>query len=87
MAAVGWVSALTALLRAGGLVRVALLHHVTWSGNSLCHVIGGRPFRTRRHDRATNLWPLALLSFCFFEPLGWVWDVRCPPVRLAARRA
>ncbi|MGW0969227.1 acyl-CoA desaturase [Streptomyces sp. NPDC002516] len=57
-----WTSALTALLWAG-LVRIALLHHVTWSVNSLCHVIGERPFRTRRHDRATNLWPLALLSF------------------------
>jgi stearoyl-CoA desaturase (delta-9 desaturase) len=57
-----WASALTALLWAG-LVRIALLHHVTWSVNSLCHVIGERPFRTRRHDRATNLWPLALLSF------------------------
>jgi stearoyl-CoA desaturase (delta-9 desaturase) len=39
-----------------------LLQHVTWSVNSLCHVIGTRPFTTRRHDRATNLWPLALLS-------------------------
>ncbi|MFD8326164.1 acyl-CoA desaturase [Streptomyces lydicus] len=57
-----WVTALTALLWAGFL-RIALLHHVTWSVNSLCHVIGERPFRTRRHDRATNLWPLALLSF------------------------
>ncbi|GAA3114103.1 acyl-CoA desaturase [Streptomyces rectiviolaceus] len=57
-----WVHALTALLWAG-FVRIALLHHVTWSVNSLCHVIGDRPFRTRRHDRATNLWPLALLSF------------------------
>jgi stearoyl-CoA desaturase (delta-9 desaturase) len=47
----------------GGLVRVALLQHVTWSVNSLCHVLGARPFATRRHDRATNLWPLALLSF------------------------
>ncbi|WP_280671107.1 MULTISPECIES: acyl-CoA desaturase [unclassified Kitasatospora] len=57
-----WHGALTALLWAG-LVRVALLQHVTWSVNSLCHMIGRRPFRTRRHDRATNLWPLALLSF------------------------
>jgi stearoyl-CoA desaturase (delta-9 desaturase) len=57
-----WLYGVTALLWAG-LVRIALLHHVTWSVNSLCHVIGGRPFRTRRHDRATNLWPLALLSF------------------------
>ncbi|MCX4977826.1 acyl-CoA desaturase [Streptomyces sp. NBC_00620] len=57
-----WVHGLTALLWAG-LVRIALLQHVTWSVNSLCHMIGERPFRTRRHDRATNLWPLALLSF------------------------
>lgn len=53
---------LTAFLWAG-LVRVALLQHVTWSVNSLCHMIGSRPFKTRRHDRSTNLWPLALLSF------------------------
>lgn len=57
-----WLYGVTALLWAG-LVRIALLHHVTWSVNSLCHMIGERPFRTRRHDRATNLWPLALLSF------------------------
>jgi stearoyl-CoA desaturase (delta-9 desaturase) len=57
----GWHGALTALLWAG-LVRVTVLQHVTWSVNSLCHVIGTRPFTTRRHDRATNLWPLALLS-------------------------
>jgi stearoyl-CoA desaturase (Delta-9 desaturase) len=56
-----WRAALGALLWAG-LVRVTLLQHVTWSVNSLCHVIGTRPFTTRRHDRATNLWPLALLS-------------------------
>jgi fatty-acid desaturase len=57
-----WRTALTALLWAG-LVRVAVLQHVTWSVNSLCHVFGTRPFATRRHDRATNLWPLALISF------------------------
>jgi len=56
-----WHAALAALLWAG-LVRVSLLQHVTWSVNSLCHVIGARPFTTRRYDRATNLWPLALLS-------------------------
>jgi stearoyl-CoA desaturase (delta-9 desaturase) len=66
--AAGWAitgtlyGGLTAFLWAG-LIRVALLQHVTWSVNSLCHVIGARPFKTRRHDRATNLWPLALLSF------------------------
>jgi stearoyl-CoA desaturase (delta-9 desaturase) len=57
-----WHAALTTLLWAG-LVRIAVLQHVTWSVNSLCHVFGTRPFTTRRHDRATNLWPLALVSF------------------------
>jgi stearoyl-CoA desaturase (Delta-9 desaturase) len=57
-----WRAALAGLLWAG-LVRVAVLQHVTWSVNSLCHVFGSRPFATRRYDRATNLWPLALISF------------------------
>src|ERR1700733_4541682 len=56
-----WGTALFALLWAG-VVRVTVLQHVTWSVNSLCHVFGSRPFTTRRHDRATNLWPLALVS-------------------------
>jgi stearoyl-CoA desaturase (Delta-9 desaturase) len=56
-----WYAAFTALIWAG-LVRIGLLQHVTWSVNSLCHVLGTRPFATREHDRATNLWPLALLS-------------------------
>jgi stearoyl-CoA desaturase (delta-9 desaturase) len=55
-----WHGAWTALLWAG-LARVFLLHHVTFSINSICHVIGTRPFSTR--DRSTNFWPLAVLSF------------------------
>jgi stearoyl-CoA desaturase (Delta-9 desaturase) len=54
-----WWGAVTAFFWAG-LVRVALLHHVTWSINSICHMIGSRPFRSR--DRAANFWPLAILS-------------------------
>jgi len=57
-----WSGALSAFFWAG-LVRIALLHHVTWSINSICHVYGERPFETREGDRATNFWPLALLSF------------------------
>lgn len=53
---------LTAFIWAG-LARIALLQHVTWSINSLCHVIGSRPFETRPFDRATNFWPLAVISF------------------------
>jgi stearoyl-CoA desaturase (delta-9 desaturase) len=57
-----WTGALTAFFWAS-LVRVALLHHVTWSINSICHVYGQRPFATRRGDRAANFWPLAVISF------------------------
>jgi stearoyl-CoA desaturase (Delta-9 desaturase) len=38
-----------------GLVRVAVLHHVTWSINSTCHMVGTRPWAWR--DRYTNVWP------------------------------
>jgi stearoyl-CoA desaturase (delta-9 desaturase) len=54
-----WWGALTAFFWAS-LVRVFLLHHVTWSVNSICHMIGSRPFRSR--DRSANFWPLAVLS-------------------------
>jgi stearoyl-CoA desaturase (Delta-9 desaturase) len=54
------VGALTALLWAG-FVRMAVLHHVTWSINSLCHMSGRRPFLTT--DHSTNFAPLALMSF------------------------
>ena len=53
------LGAVSALLWAG-LVRMALLHHVTWGVNSLCHTFGGRSFATR--DRSTNLGVLALVS-------------------------
>jgi stearoyl-CoA desaturase (Delta-9 desaturase) len=43
-----------------GLVRIALSHHVAWSTNSICHMVGERPWRVR--DRSTNVWPLAILS-------------------------
>jgi stearoyl-CoA desaturase (delta-9 desaturase) len=55
-------AALTAFLWAG-LIRILVLHHVTWSVNSLCHMIGSRPYPARRFDRSTNVWPLALISF------------------------
>jgi stearoyl-CoA desaturase (delta-9 desaturase) len=55
-----WWGALTALFWAG-LVRVALLHHVTWSINSICHLWGERPFAAR--DRSANVRWLAVLSF------------------------
>jgi stearoyl-CoA desaturase (delta-9 desaturase) len=36
----------------GGLIRVFLMHHVTWSVNSICHIWGTRPFKTG--DQSTN---------------------------------
>jgi stearoyl-CoA desaturase (delta-9 desaturase) len=54
-----WWGALTAFLWAG-LARISFQHHVTWSVNSICHMIGERPFVSR--DRSANFWPLAILS-------------------------
>ena len=54
-----WWGAATAFFWAG-LVRVAVLHHVTWSINSICHMIGERPFAAQ--GPSTNFWPLAILS-------------------------
>ncbi|MEM6560066.1 MAG: fatty acid desaturase [Planctomycetota bacterium] len=36
----------------GGVVRVFLVHHVTWSINSVCHMWGTRPFDS--HDESRN---------------------------------
>jgi stearoyl-CoA desaturase (Delta-9 desaturase) len=43
------------------LVRVALLHHVTWSINSICHTFGKEEFEVR--DRSRNVAWLAIASF------------------------
>jgi stearoyl-CoA desaturase (delta-9 desaturase) len=44
----------------GSLIRIGLLHHVTWSINSICHAVGERPFTSR--DKPANVWWLAILS-------------------------
>jgi stearoyl-CoA desaturase (Delta-9 desaturase) len=54
-----WQGAATAFFW-GSLVRIGLLHHVTWSINSICHAIGERPFKSR--DKSANVWWLAILS-------------------------
>jgi stearoyl-CoA desaturase (delta-9 desaturase) len=54
------ITGLTGMLW-GGLVRVFLLHHVTYSINSLCHFFGRRRFATG--DESRNLLWLAPLSF------------------------
>jgi stearoyl-CoA desaturase (delta-9 desaturase) len=55
-----WGAALTGFLW-GSLVRIFLLHHMTWSINSICHFFGKRPFETR--EQSVNNWPLCLISF------------------------
>jgi stearoyl-CoA desaturase (Delta-9 desaturase) len=45
----------------GGVVRIALGHHVIWAINSWCHLAGRRPHNTA--DASTNVAWLALLSW------------------------
>ena len=42
-------------------MRIFLLHHVTWSINSVCHFFGTRRFEV--DDHSTNVFWLAPLSF------------------------
>jgi stearoyl-CoA desaturase (delta-9 desaturase) len=48
-----------------GLVRIFIVHHITWSINSICHFFGRRRFET--DDLSTNVFWLALPS------LGEAW--------------
>lgn len=64
--AIGWMfsgrtlaGGLTALVW-GGLVRMMLLHHVTWSVNSVCHMFGRQTFAAK--DQSRNFAPLAVMS-------------------------
>jgi stearoyl-CoA desaturase (delta-9 desaturase) len=36
----------------GGLVRILMVHHITWSVNSVCHLWGAKPFDS--HDESRN---------------------------------
>jgi stearoyl-CoA desaturase (delta-9 desaturase) len=55
-----WQGAFTALLW-GGAIRIFLLHHVTFSINSICHFWGRRNFKSA--DESRNVWLLSLISF------------------------
>ena len=48
--------ALTAFFWAS-LVRISLLHHVTWSINSICHTFGNEEFEVRDKARNVSGWP------------------------------
>ena len=54
-----WWGALSGMLW-GGLARIFLMQHVTWSVNSVCHVWGSRPFRSG--DHSANNFAVALLA-------------------------
>ncbi|MEK6250071.1 MAG: acyl-CoA desaturase, partial [Planctomycetales bacterium] len=45
----------------GGMVRIFMGHHITWSINSVCHIFGKRPYRST--DKSTNNVVCALLGF------------------------
>ncbi|MGH2759673.1 MAG: acyl-CoA desaturase, partial [Actinomycetota bacterium] len=45
----------------GSLVRILMLHHVTWSINSICHFYGREAYKAR--DESKNVWALSPLSF------------------------
>ncbi len=49
----------------GGLCRIFLVHHMTWSINSACHLWGSRPHRVG--DESRNNW------FCALATLGEGW--------------
>jgi stearoyl-CoA desaturase (delta-9 desaturase) len=55
-----WMGIVTGLLW-GGLARIFLVHHVTWSINSICHLWGSRPFRTS--DQSRNNFIFGALGF------------------------
>jgi stearoyl-CoA desaturase (delta-9 desaturase) len=59
-----WSMSLTGALTAffwASLVRICLLHHVTWSINSVCHTFGNEDFLSR--DKSRNVAWLAIPSF------------------------
>jgi stearoyl-CoA desaturase (delta-9 desaturase) len=56
----GWYGFVSGLVW-GGAVRIFLLHHVTWSINSICHFWGRRRYDSR--DESRNVWWLSWLSF------------------------
>jgi stearoyl-CoA desaturase (Delta-9 desaturase) len=44
----------------GGAVRLFVVHHVTWSINSICHLWGSRDYQS--HDQSRNNFVVGLLA-------------------------
>jgi stearoyl-CoA desaturase (delta-9 desaturase) len=59
--AIGGLDRGVELLLWGGLVRVFLYQHATFSVNSICHMFGRQDYRSR--DESRNNWLVALLVF------------------------
>ncbi len=46
----------------GGLARIFLVHHITWSVNSVCHIWGSRPYRSQDHSRNNAIFGVLALG-------------------------
>jgi stearoyl-CoA desaturase (delta-9 desaturase) len=75
----GWAGALLGLLW-GGLARLCLVHHVTWSVNSLCHLWGAQPYPCHDQSRNNGLFGLLALGE------GWHNNHHAFPTPLVADR-
>ena len=81
----------------GGIVRLALGHHIIWAINSVCHFTGQRPYDTG--DYSANVWWLSVLSFgeswhnnhhqaptsASFQHSWWQLDIGWAFIQLAGR--
>jgi stearoyl-CoA desaturase (delta-9 desaturase) len=56
-----WLGALMGFIW-GGLMRVFLVHHVTWSVNSVCHLWGRQPFNTHDYSRNNAIFGMLALG-------------------------
>jgi stearoyl-CoA desaturase (delta-9 desaturase) len=56
-----WAGVLTGMIW-GGPVRVFLVHHVTWSVNSACHLWGRRPYRSNDLSRDNAVFGILALG-------------------------
>jgi stearoyl-CoA desaturase (delta-9 desaturase) len=56
-----WLGVWTGLIW-GGLARIFLVHHVTWSVNSACHLWGFRPYRSEDESRNNVIFGILALG-------------------------
>ena len=56
-----WMGVLLGFLW-GGLIRVLLVHHATWSINSVCHLWGSRPFKSNDESRNNPIFGILALG-------------------------